>query len=109
MLNRWFGWLSSPEPVAGSSDVVSSNMSVGCEESSDEEALLGTLPVPQANMPAQSCSPCVHTGDEVSTRELLGDSSGNNWQLGNQQDGTAWWQCLFAELSERTHVNAHVK
>ena len=50
MPNRWFGWLSSPEPVAGSSEIVASHKYAGCEESSDEEALLGTIPVPQANI-----------------------------------------------------------
>ena len=58
------------------------------EVSSDEEALLGTHPVPRANNPAQSHSACLHTDDEVPTWQLLADSSCSNQKLGNQQDGT---------------------
>lgn len=88
MLNRWLGWLSSLEPVPDPTELVTPQALAAREASSDEEALLGTHPVPRANNPAQSHSPCVHAGDEVPTWQVLADSSCSNRKLGNQQDGT---------------------
>ena len=83
MLNRWFGWLSLSSPVAGSAESVTSQALAACEESSHDEALLGSITVPQANTAAESCTPYVDDGDEVSTREVLEDSSGSNRKLGD--------------------------
>eukprot|EP01043_Picozoa_sp_COSAG02_P064841 COSAG02_NODE_9602_length_2165_cov_13.302562_4_plen_76_part_00 len=54
MLNRWLGWLSSLEPVPDPTESVTPQALAAREASSDEEALLGTHPVPRANNPAQS-------------------------------------------------------
>eukprot|EP01043_Picozoa_sp_COSAG02_P035342 COSAG02_NODE_2525_length_8606_cov_5.841895_7_plen_863_part_01 len=105
MLNRWLGWLSSSEPVAGSAESGTSPALAACEESSHDEALLGTITVPQANTAAKSCPSCVDDGDEVSAREVLEGSSGSNQKLGNWQDGTERRQCLFAVLSD--HKGGH--
>ena len=54
MLNRWLGWLSSSEPVPDPTESVTPKALAASEGSSDEEALLGTHPVPQANTAAES-------------------------------------------------------
>ena len=58
------------------------------EESSDEEALLGAITVPQANTAAKSCLPCVDDGDEFSRCEVLGGSSVRNQNNQSGLDGT---------------------
>ena len=101
MLNRWFGWLSSPEPVAGSATVVSSDMSARCEESSDEEALLGTLPVPQGAMVAAACPPCMDQIGEIEPRKDEECTSSGSENVSQHQPVTAKRQCLFAVLNAR--------
>ena len=49
MLNRWFGWLSSSEPVTGSAESLSSQVVVGVEEWTDEEQLFGSIMVPHVS------------------------------------------------------------
>jgi hypothetical protein len=75
MLNRWFGWLSSPAPVAGPTESVTSQALVACKESSDEEALLGTHPVPHGYIAAADCLSCVDQAGKIYPREEEGGTS----------------------------------
>ena len=96
MLDRWFGWLSSPAPVAGPTELVTSQALAACRESSDEEALLGTHPVPQGPIAAPGCLPCVDQAGEIDPREEEGGTSSGSENVSRHQPVRAERQCLFA-------------
>ena len=78
MLNRWLGWLSSSEPVTDPTESITPQALAAGEASSDEEALLGTHPVPQGAIAAAHCLPCVDQAGEIEPRkDEEGTSSGS--------------------------------
>ena len=101
MLNGWFGWPSSLAPVAGPTESVTSHALVACTESSDEEALLGTHPVPHGYIAAADCLSCVDQAGKIYPREEEGGTSSGSENVSRHQPVTAEPQCLFAVLTAR--------
>ena len=75
MLNGWFGWLSSLAPVAGPTESVAEEELAACGEASDEEALLGTHPVPHGSIAAVDCLSCVDQAGKIDPPEEEGGTS----------------------------------
>ena len=101
MLNRWLGWLSSSEPVPDPTESITPQALAAGEASSDEEALLGTHPVPQGAIAAAHCLPCVDQAGEIEPRKDEEGTSSGSEDVSHHQPVTAERHCLFAVLKAR--------
>ena len=98
MLNRWFGWLSSPAPVAGPTESVAEEELAACEEASDEGPQLSTPALPRANNMDSYCHPCPQEVDEVPTRGGTRHANTGNLPTGGHRAMATQRECLFRVL-----------
>ena len=101
MLNRWFGWLSSPAPTVEPTTSVTEEELGACEESSDEGSQLGSPAFPRAHNVDSCCRPCARQDDGVSARDNERHAGIDSSNFGDRRTPAVRSQCLFAVLTQR--------